>query len=344
MPRRALRLALAILLLLGLADAAVWYLATARMERALAAWTAARRAQGWRIAYGTPRRAGLPFAAALVLPDFLASPPGPLGLPGPGGIHRGRVVWRAARLTLRLPPLLPPRLTADAGGAQSLQVAAATPVPFAAARARLTLGLSWRGHIRSAALAIADLRGAPEGRAAGLAVTRARLSLTPAPRNRLALALDISDVVLPRGRVWPLGPRIASVTAQGSATAPPRGGNARTRLARWQQAGGDLRLDRADLRWGSLDLSLAARLGLDPALRLEGTGRATIAGYAPALDTLAANGAVPDGAAVAAKAVLSLLADGSDKPLTIPLTLHDGRLSMDGLPLLVLAPLAPGGK
>ena len=369
---------LAALLLLTAADALTWNWATHRLERNFATWSRQRTREGWTLRHGPPRRAGFPFSAELILPDFAARPPGPLGLPGPAGcgahlppaptgatLCAGRVTWRAASLVLRLPPLLPPRIEAVAHGAQSFAVGAFPPVPFHAATMTLRLSLTWHGQIRAARLAVAALRGDPGGRAAGLTVRAARLRVARGPDRRMTMAFRIADIALPKSRIWPLGRRIAEVSASGWASAPPRGGGpARARLERWRRAGGTVRLTAARLRWDQLDLSASARLGLDPLLRPEGEGMAMVAGYAPALDTLAANGALSNDAALAAKGVLSLLAAAGPQggqaggqggahgapagapagALLLPFVLRDGRLMMDGMPLARLPPVVGAGN
>jgi hypothetical protein len=109
-------------------------------------------------------------------------------------------------------------------------------------------------------------------------------------------------------------------------------------------------LHHMDLRWGPLSASLEARLGLDASLQPTGTGQAVVSGYAQALDTLAANGALPNDAALAGKAMLSVMAtppgaDGAPAEIKLPLTLEGGVLSLRGVPLLRLPPLAwPGSR
>ncbi|HVB16813.1 MAG TPA: DUF2125 domain-containing protein, partial [Stellaceae bacterium] len=251
---------------------------------------------------------------------------------------------------------LPPRIEAIAQGAQSFAVGAFAPAPFHAGTMILRLRLSWHGQIRAARLRVAALRGDPGGRAAGLTVRAARLRVAPGAERRMTLAVRIADIALPKSRIWPLGRRIAELSASGWASAMPRGGGpARARLERWRRAGGTVRLTAARLRWGKLDLSASARLGLDPLLRPEGGGEAMVAGYAAALDTLAANGAVSNDAALAAKGVLSLLAAAEPQEarggahgapagvLRLPFVLRDGRLMMDGMPLARLPPVVGAG-
>ena len=79
---------------LAAAHAMLWHWMGGRLEEGFTAWAQSRRAQGWRVEYGTPQRGGWPFSATLRLPDFRLSG-GDATLPG--GID-----WRAPALDLRV--------------------------------------------------------------------------------------------------------------------------------------------------------------------------------------------------------------------------------------------------
>jgi len=68
-----------------------------------------------------------------------------------------------------------------------------------------------------------------------------------------------------------------------------------------------------------------------------------VAGYAPTLDVLATHGVISNSAAVAAKAMLSLIAatpaDGGPAEVEVPLSLQQGTLSMHQIPLVRLPKL-----
>ena len=335
---------LAAVLVIGGADTLAWYWATARLASGFDAWATARRAAGWTVRAGPPQRGGWPFSAVLVLPRLkLVAAAGPLD-PWP-------VAWQADRLILRLRPSLPLRLSVAAAGRQDVGLAGGKAVPYTASR--LVAHVSLRDGLGSRAVDVA-LRGLQVGAPGGadgtldslrLHVERPEPDAAGPPGVRFTLAAR--DIVLPSGRRWPLGRRIASVAAHGTLEGPlPASGSLRARAEAFQRAGGSLHLRGASLRWGPLTASLDASLRLDPALRPEGQGQAMVSGYAQALDTLAANGAVTNDAALAAKAVLSLLAaaphPGGDETVGIPFTFHDGTLSADGMPLLRLPAIADG--
>ncbi|MDE2580977.1 MAG: DUF2125 domain-containing protein [Rhodospirillales bacterium] len=374
--RRILVGLLAALLVLAGVDTLAWYWATGRLAAGFEAWAQRERQAGWQVRSAPPHRAGWPLSATLVVPHLRLA----LTRPQPG--EPWPITWQAQDLFLRVRPQAPLHLSLAVAGRQDIGLRGAAPIPYTASRAEVEVPLDRGAEPATLDLAIdglrvgaADhptltiarlrLRSAPPARnmsppaARNMSPPAARNGSPPAARNgsppaarngspQPAVGFDLvtRDITLPPGRTWPLGRRIASVAAHGLLVgAWQAAGSPGQRIASVQRAGGRLVLHEAALRWGPLDASLAARLRLDPALRLEGSGRVMMSGYAQALDTLAANGAVGNDTAVAAKAALSLLAGAPHPPgpatITIPFTLRDGTLTADGLPLVRVPPLSP---
>jgi hypothetical protein len=342
--RRILVGLLAALLVLAGVDTLAWYWATGRLAAGFEAWAQRERQAGWQVRSAPPHRAGWPLSATLVVPHLRLA----LTRPQPG--EPWPITWQAQDLFLRVRPQAPLHLSLAVAGRQDIGLRGAAPIPYTASRAEVEVPLDRGAEPATLDLAIDGLRvGAADHPT--LTIARLRLRSAPAARNgspQPAVGFDLvtRDITLPPGRTWPLGRRIASVAAHGLLVgAWQAAGSPGQRIATFQRAGGRLVLHEAALRWGPLDASLAARLRLDPALRLEGSGRVMMSGYAQALDTLAANGAVGNDTAVAAKAALSLLAGAPHPPgpatITIPFTLRDGTLTADGLPLVRVPPLSP---
>ncbi len=92
------------------------------------------------------------------------------------------------------------------------------------------------------------------------------------------------------------------------------------------------------LHWGPLEATATGRGWLNDTLQPVAEGSARLTGWAPALDVLAAHHVVTDHAALAAKAIMSLLAEtppgGGPSVLTIPFAARDGVLSAGQIPLL----------
>ncbi len=334
------------LVALGTGDTAAWYWATGRLTEGFAAWEQARRAEGWTVRSGPPHPAGWPLSASVVVPRLTLSFVPPAGEP--------RLTWRAERLIVSVRADAPEQLRLRPLGAQSVALGDGAAVAYRADSLLATVPLEAGARTGTATALVRGLRSGDA--AAGAAIGSARLHLrwdetAGAHRTAVSLRVDVRAVRLPAGVRWPLGRQVAAFALHGTLDGPvPPPGDPAARLRAWQHGDGRMVVRHLDLRWGPLNASLEARLGLDRALQPTGTGQAVVSGYAHTLDTLAANGALPNDAALAGKALLSVMAsppgaDGAPSEITLPLTLKDGVLSLRGVPLLRLPPLAlPGAR
>jgi len=329
------------LVVLGAGDTAAWYWATGRLAEGFAAWEQARRAEGWTVQSGPALRAGWPLSASVVVPRLTLSFVPQAGEP--------RVTWRVERLIVGVRADAPDQLRLRPLGAQSVALGGGAVVPYRADFLLATVPLEAGTRVGTATALARGLRSGDA--AAGAAIGSARLRLrwdetAGAHRTAASLRVDVRAVRLPAGVRWPLGRRVAAFALHGTLDGPvPPPGDPAARARAWQHSGGQIVLHHMDLRWGPLSASLEAKLGLDTTLQPTGTGQAMVSGYAQALDTLAANGALPNDAALAGKAILSVMAtppgaDGAPAEITLPLTLKDSVLSVRGVPLLRLPPLA----
>jgi hypothetical protein len=334
------------LVVLGAGDTAAWYWATARIAEGFAAWEQARRAEGWTVQSGPALRAGWPLSASVVVPRLTLSFVPQAGEP--------RVTWRAERLIVGVRADAPDQLRLRPLGAQSVALGDGAVLAYRADFLLATVPLEAGTRVGTATALARGLRSGDA--AAGPAIGSARLRLrwdetAGAHRTAASLRVDVRAVRLPAGVRWPLGRRVAAFALHGTLDGPvPPPGDLTARVRAWQHSDGRMVLHHMDLRWGPLSASLEARLGLDASLQPMGTGQAMVSGYAQALDTLAANGALPNDAALAGKAMLSVMAtppgaDGAPAEITLPLTLKGGVLSLRGVPLLRLPPLPwPGDQ
>jgi hypothetical protein len=172
-----------------------------------------------------------------------------------------------------------------------------------------------------------------------------------AAQSEPAVAFSVSTeaVALPAAVKWALGPNISSLSVDGVLSGPlPRVRDLTGWAEAWRDGGGSLTITRSALGWGSLGLSASATLALDDQLQPMGSGSARVVGYADTLDHLAAAGVLSRSAAIAAKAVLSLMAGtgmsgtGDTEPppeVDVPLTLQYRTLSMRQVPLVRLPEL-----
>ncbi len=115
------------------------------------------------------------------------------------------------------------------------------------------------------------------------------------------------------------------------------------RAAAWRDAGGQLTMDHAALRWGPLDVDGTGLLSLDPALQPRGNATLQVTGFTETIDALARAGVIGANDAKVVGTVLSLISrrlPNGTTEATVPLTLDSGRVSMGAIPLARLAALA----
>jgi hypothetical protein len=328
--RRPLVLLLALLLLLGGADFALWSWTVGRMQAGFATWTQQASAQGWTVRIGALRRTGWPLAAELTI-SGLALSAGPDVLPGGAG-------WTAERAVLHISPLTPEVLEVRLEGTQRVRAFASAELPFVATPLTLTVPVRGAGPVQLTGRQLSF--GAPaEGMTIGL--LEGQVQQRP---DALSLDLSAEAVALPPPPAPQpaLGRHIASatVTATLEGRLPPPSPDLAARAAAWQRAGGMLRVQHMAMGWGPLGVTGTAAIGLDAALQPEGTGTVRVVGYDAALSALAAGGALTPAAAQAIRAVLTLLArtpEGGGAPeVELPLSLHEGVLRTGRIPLAKL--------
>jgi hypothetical protein len=349
--RRALILVVFLVVALVGAHALAWRWAVGTLADQFAAWAARERAHGLTVSSDPPIRGGWPMAAELTLPQTHIEQ---------GGASPARIAWTAQRVVIGVALLHPRTLTVGAEGMQLLRLGDGPELPFTADGLRATIPLQPGAPAREVDIAASHLRaGLPLGAAAdggtatgGLTIALLSLHATSTPaaaQGEAALAFagsaqDIGLPGLPAGHVWPLGPRIASVSVEGAVNGPvPRAADPVAKATGWRDGGGTLEIGRFAIGWGPLGLNGSATIALDDAMQPMGTATAHIVGAPEALDALAANGVIGQRTALAAKAVLSLMAkepEGGGSPqVDVPLTLQGRKLAMGRIPLAVLPQL-----
>jgi hypothetical protein len=313
-----------------------WRHAASELEAGLAAWKAARRAEGWRIAHGPTRRGGWPFAATLAVPEIA------LDAPLAGGL-----AWRQREALLRIRLFAPGALEIAAPGPQRLALAG-TELPFAADRLSVFLPLPAAPLPREASFLIEALRVSTP---AGLAEARSgegQLELRTtaiAGEPAAMLAVELRGLALPMPT--PLGERIAEARIEASLTGPwPGGAAARGAAEAWRDAGGTLQLSTFRLRGGAVEASGTATLALDEALQPMGAGALRVSGLPEALDGAVEAGWIGRRAGAQARAAALLLGGAGDgRAVELPWRIEARTLSFARLPLARLPPLEwPGAR
>jgi hypothetical protein len=209
----------------------------------------------------------------------------------------------------------------------------------------MRLRIPLRSTTPTAELTVHALRVGADGLAIGAARARLVAGMT-AGKGKAALSVNLNaqEVMLPQGINWPLGRHLGSLFADAAIDGPlppPHGFVANARA--WRDGGGAVDLRQVDLRWGPLDGHLSGTASLDQDLQLLASGAVRARNYAETLDVLAERRIINADAALAAKAVLSLLASvragGGPAEVEIPFTIRDRVAAVRGIPLVKLPAL-----
>jgi hypothetical protein len=325
--RRVLRIAtLGGVVLLAIAaglHGAIWWWATAELERRAAAWVAARGAEGIAVRHGPPARGGWPWQARLSLPGVVAVGQHPSGVP---------VELRAEAVELAVSFVEPRLLRIAVPGAFALDVAPVLAARGRSARLVAEVPLAGGGPSRLLAEALEVDWGSDALAVARLDLTVARDARAAAEMPALAVSLAAVGVRLPAAVPAPLGREVARAEMQVQVVGQVPSGPPRAVAAAWRDAGGHLQLPLLRLDWGPGSLNADATLALDAALQPSGAGRVRIAGAGSALDRLAAGGWVAPQAAQAGRTMAMVLqrspAGGGPPVVELPLALQDRVLRM----------------
>jgi hypothetical protein len=347
-PRRArllLRSLLAgglLLALLVAGHALLWRWMGSQLQDGLAAWEAARRAQGWRVEHEAPIRGGWPFAATLTLRQFRVEGG---GVTLPGGMD-----WQADAVELRLSPPRLDRLTMEVLGPQRLRLGLAE-LPFAADRLVATLPLERNVLPRQANLQAERLRlrtaaGAVEIRRAEVQVETRITAIEGEPAVTLqvrAEAMSLPGAPELPPAIGALGREVQEVLLELVLTGPvPPGRSPVQRAEAWRDGGGTLEMRGLELRWGEVGATATATMTLDETLQPMGAGTLRLTGATGAVEAAAAGGLLAPRSVAMAKAVVRLLqrspADGGPPQVEVPLTLEDRTLSLARIPVVRLLP------
>lgn len=329
----------AILGVLVLADVVYWRIVAERVRAGYEAWVVTQISEGWEVKSGPVSIGGWPVSAGITIPTLMLRH---AGVPIAGDVN---VAF--AGLSLSVPLFDPTMLSLSPTGPIHVKVGNQPDVIILGDRATALIpllqdrGLSIALHANQLRLEAAT--GAWHA-TIGLLNGQVQIAATAPPRSSEPTAVFVltsEAIALPAGVNWPLGTNISSLTVDGRVTGPlPKAGDIGHWATAWRNGGGALDIAHLTMGWGPLGLALSATLGLDDSLQPMGSGNARVVGYADTLDRLAAAGMLTKSAALAAKAVLSLMAATSDlnesATVDVPLTLQSRTLSMHQVPLIRL--------
>jgi hypothetical protein len=347
--RLSLRLTIPLASLVATAAAytGYWFYEAGVVRDGLAAWTEARRAEGYTVAYDPPTVSGFPRQLRLRLdhPSIEAAgkawrwtgdstvaearpwairrvavhPIGRQEISFPAGGGPGTIVASAAQSTLLVDANEHGRLGSASLDAEGVTITVATaPGPFGAQHLHLDLAANTNGG-------------------------QASETKSPQLPPSWSFALNLQDLTLPQAAGGALGPQVRWFTIKAQLLGTVDGPTPFQAFAAWRDSGGTAELQSFSLAWGPLQISGNATLALDPAMQPEGAGTAQIRGFAETIDALIAERLVKPDAGTIAKAALGLIAktppEGGPKVLTAPLTIEKQTLYAGPIGLLKIPPI-----
>lgn len=340
--QRMASVAAAVLALVLLAYAAWWGFTALHLRAGVLDWMAARQAEGYRVAYSRIGVGGFPTTTTVtVKAPTIAAPD-------------GRALswsWVGRKAVIELDPFRPDAVAVRLLGDEIVSINIDGKLrTYRGVAEELALRLRGRSGPGGGALTVRNLAMAAEepGDAIEIADLRAsaepsRQSSTPAGDEAYAVAMEAAGVRLPQQFDLPLGALVSHLSAQATvAGAFSRAGDLPAALARWRASGGTAEVSHLGLRYGPLVVDGSGTASLDAEMQPVGTFMVRLEGFQQTLSALAGRGLVDEQAVARAKLALSLLSRpgaGGAPSLSVPVSLHDRRLSVGPLPLMVVPPI-----
>lgn len=331
----------AMLLILVVGYAALWFAMADTLQTQVEAWIEARRAAGWRIEHRPIDVDGFPLSVAVVLPQMRVTTPD--------------LTWSAPRVIVRTTPVSAGRPTVQPLGTQTLGLDGAT-YDLTTKTAVLTVDATSRSQLAAFDLDVSGLRAVRQGSesAVTLETLTAHLEDLPPPDDGAVdfktptkkLVASGRGLMLPPGFDQPLGQefRQFELEARLLGVLPPA--SLRQALSQWRDDGGTVELDRLYADWPPLMLSTGGTLALDDRLQPVGALAARIQGFFDTVDRLEERGVVRGRDATMARVVLGMMAqpgDGGAPTLSVPVSIQNRKISVGPVPLFEFPPVRWGG-
>ena len=328
--RRIIAATVVLLLAAAASYIGYWLSIAHRLPDTIAAWAAARGAEGYEVRWDSLTVGGFPASFTVNLTGASLAGARPLSFKAGAAAITGEArPWNLRRWHVTAPD-----------GARGEGPHQGDAITAAMLDATVAVSADKDTSVKVAAHQIAGSGGWALLR---IADAEAQLSLPARPptdhRQESAQAtLRLMGIALPRA-VPSLGATIDSVTLSGALKGAIPAGRLRDALSAWRNDGGTVELEQGTLHWSSLAASANGTLALDETLQPMGALTATIENQNAVIDAAVAGGSMRAQDANLAKILLGLMAKpGADgkKQLTLPVTLQNRRLYLGPAQIAVL--------
>lgn len=303
-----------------------WFHAAGVLRKGLNSWIAARRAAGWRIAYGDLAIGGFPWRLSVRVTGLAVTTPRGLG-------------WRSDTVTAAAWPWNFRHIRLSSPGRHMLDLGGWTiPLDSGRLRADLVLGPTGgfqRLAVSARSVAVHGFGAKPvtaDSLSLSLAAPTAPAAVTAGPDlpPSLSFAATFAELRLPAVADATLSH--ADISGRVLGAVPP--GPFLPAVARWSAAGGTIDIGHLAMDWAPVAIEASGTLALDTALQPIVALSARVGGYDHLIDRLRRAGTIDDGAANAAKTMLGVMAKSQspapDSPnravVPVPVTLENGAL------------------
>lgn len=329
----------AVLALVLLAYTGWWGLTALQLRAGVLDWMAARQAEGYRVAYSRIGVGGFPTTARVtVKAPTIAAPD-------------GRALswsWVGQKAVIELDPFRPDTVAVRLLGDDIVSINIDGKLrTYRGLAEELTLSVRGGTGPGAGALTVRNLAMAAEEPGDALEIGDLRATAEAGERPSVAaadaayaVAIEATGIRLPRQFDLPLGELVSHLRAQAKVTgAFNPASDLPAALGRWRDSGGTAEVSHLDVRYGPLVVDGSGTAALDADMQPVGTFMVRLEGSQQTLSALTERGLIDEQAAAKARLALALLSrpgDGGRPSLSVPVSLHDRRLSVGPLPLMVV--------
>ncbi len=341
---------LAVVALLCGAYSAYWFILADRVERSVAAWTAAQNAQGRQIAYTGLQITGFPGPVRVRFVEPRAADPS--NLVTVNHLQIGAWSWASTWVDAEVLPWAPGELRLWLDGEHLIAALVNGEVRSVRAQADatdVTILVDEAGNLRELVAVIerGTVRVAETKERLRFNRFKVRQTLYPPALAKAAPSFDFNlsmeDAELPAMLWGPLGTTIQGLAFRSTliGRVPPI--LSQQALGDWRDENGQLKIERLDVAWGPVDLRAQGRLNLDGGLQPQAQFNGELRGWDGIIDSLRAGGRMSQREAAFARTALRALAKpgegGMPPSLNLPIYVRDRSLFIGPVKMTEFPPI-----